>query len=303
MKKINNLPINMSKIKETLLRLGAISEKNISIYAKKTRDKGHLTVFRDSRSEVIFIDNYYVGADEYIKGDYRNTVKPLMKTAERDYEDLLNSDRRFSTYQQFIAGRGIVDFGCGMGSFLKRAKLIAKYTAGVELEQYPRDTLNNDGIPCYGDLSLVPNNQDTIFAFHCLEHLPDPSDTLAKMHQKLKTDGAGKIIIEVPHARDFLINTLPTKAFIEFTLWSQHLILHTRESLKLLLSDAGFKNIQIHGVQRYGLTNHMNWLSKGLPGGHKEILSTLESKDLVAAYADALGRIDANDTLVAIAET
>ena len=111
------------------------------------------------------------------------------------------------------------------------------------------------------------------------------------------------MIIEVPHARDFLIHNLKVKDFIDFTLWSQHLILHTRESLRLILADAGFKNIVIQGVQRYSIANHFHWLSHKQPGGHKSLLSAIETPELVASYHQALARIDATDTLVAIATT
>lgn len=144
---------------------------------------------------------------------------------------------------------------------------------------------------------------DTVFLFHCFEHLPDPLSTLTDIKTKLKGTGDGKIILEVPHAKDFLIDTLNIGSFIEFTLWSQHLILHTRESLFLMLAAAGYKNIHIEGVQRYNLSNHLGWIKNGRPGGHKGGLSIFETSALTQSYADALSRIDANDTLVAIAST
>jgi len=136
-----------------------------------------------------------------------------------------------------------------------------------------------------------------------LEHLPDPINTLKRVYGRLKQGGEGKVIIEVPHARDFLLDGLKVESFINFTLWSQHLILHTRESLALMLNDAGFKDIRIEGVQRYSLANHFHWLRNGKPGGHREALSVFETDSLRSTYAEALSRIDANDTLVAIAST
>ena len=111
----------------------------------------------------------------------------------------------------------------------------------------------------------------------------------------------GSLILEVPHASDILLSQLETDAFKRFTLWSQHLILHTRESLRRLLQAGGFSNIVIEGVQRYPLSNHLNWLSQGKPGGHKSVLSALDTPELKMAYEAALRKIDATDTLVAIA--
>jgi len=92
-------------------------------------------------------------------------------------------------------------------------------------------------------------------------------------------------------------------SFKNFTLWSQHLILHTRQSLQVMLIDAGFNNILIEGVQRYGFDNHLNWLRYGQSGGHKNPLSVIVTDSLKNSYADSLSKMDANDTLVAIATT
>ena len=111
------------------------------------------------------------------------------------------------------------------------------------------------------------------------------------------------MILEVPHANDFLLEHMSVSAFIQFTLWSQHLVLHTRDSLRRMLTSAGFKHIKIEGVQRYSISNHLHWLKNSKPGGHITTLSALDSPELKRAYAEALSKIDATDTLVAIATT
>lgn len=173
----------------------------------------------------------------------------------------------------------------------------------IKLQQQYSDELNAFGIPCYSLLSDIPEPLFVIMLFHCFEHLPDPIASLEELFKKLKSGGDGAILIEGPHARNFLIEYLSLQSFIEFTLWSQNVILHTRESLGSMLADAGFKDIVIEGVQRYGLANHLHWLSRKKPGGHKSNLSVFETVDLMNAYAGALAKIDATDTLVAIAKT
>lgn len=292
-----------SKVRSDLASVGAIQAERLEIFSTRTRDNPSLNVYRDRISKVIFIDDYYVGKDEYVSGEYRKIPKPLTAVANRDYEDLLDSERRFLRYRQFITAKDICDFGCGSGSFLKKARLVAASVCGIELQQDFAEALNAEGIPCHTSFQASENKLDVITLFHCFEHLPNPIESLRQLHQQLKANGSGTLIIEVPHARDFLIDTLGVRAFVEFTLWSQHLVLHTRESLRALLDAAGFKAIVIDGVQRYGLSNHLHWLSKQRPGGHKSMLSVLDSQELTNAYASALSRIDANDTLVAVATT
>ena len=84
--------------------------------------------------------------------------------------------------------------------------------------------------------------------FHVLEHIPYQVETLKMLKSKLKTKG--KIIIEVPHAEDFLILQDELKEFKNFTFWSEHLILHTYKSLRTILAKSGFKKINIQFYQR-----------------------------------------------------
>lgn len=67
-----------------------------------------------------------------------------------------------------------------------------------------------------------------------------------------------------------------------------------------MLEFAGYKNICIKGVQRYPLSNHLYWLSKGKPGGQYE-WDILDSPNLKASYEEVLAKLDCTDTLVAVA--
>jgi len=293
----------LSNVRETLLRLGLIKEENIEIFSEKTRDKENLPVYRDNKTKVIFIDEYYVGDKEYESGDYRNQPMPLMESKSGDLEDLLDTERRYKKYRQFVVNKKICDYGCGEGNFLRLVKPVAKSVFGVEIQKNFNIAINNEGIKCISKLDKLTEPMDTFFLFHCLEHLPDPITTLKEIYDKLKSGGEGKIVIEVPHAKDFLLDQLESEPFKNFTLWSQHLVLHTRESLHSFLVNSGFKNVHIEGVQRYGIANHLNWLKNGKPGGHKSPLSTIETESLRNSYADALSKLNANDTLVAVATT
>ena len=112
----------------------------------------------------------------------------------------------------------------------------------------------------------------------------------------------GTLIFDVPQANDFLLSVAQNEPFKQFTLWSQHLVLHTRESLKCMIEYVGFEDILIKSVQRYPLSNHLNWIINGKPGGHKSELSSLETLYLRDAYTNSLSKINATDTLVAIAK-
>ncbi len=277
-----------------LKELGLASEKTREVYSLRTRDLDSLKVYKDSRSGVIYIDEFYVGDKAYVDGDYRP------KNYVDSFESKADCRRRFESFRKFYIGKDILDFGCGAGDFLGEVKSDCRSVIGVELQENYVHELNLDGIECHKILSSIDEESlDVAFTFHVLEHLIDPIQVLFDLKSKIKS--GGRIIIEVPHAKDFLLSVAENPEFKTFTLWSQHLILHTRESLQSLLSHCGFKDIVIEGVQRYSLANHLHWLAYGEPGGHKSKFSIMDSEELHESYSAQLQRIDRTDTLVAIA--
>lgn len=283
---------------KTLEELGLASLETQEIFSNTTRDRDNISVYKDSRSGVVYIDGFYVGDQTYAGGGYRNQT--LERTGSRDFELQEDVRRRSSSYKQFYTGRVVTEFGCGEGAFLKKIAESALKVTGVELQVDYIENLRAAGHDCHDTLSVIQKrSQDTVFAFHVLEHLPDPLAVLQEMNNVLKEDGI--LVIEVPHASDLLLSQLKSEAFKHFTLWSQHLILHTRESLHRMVQTAGFADIVVEGVQRYPLSNHLSWLMNGRPGGHKSVLSALDTPELTSAYEAALRKINTTDTLVAIA--
>lgn len=283
----------MGKIFEALSSLKLTSDETRKVISNGTRDKVDLTVWQDTVSQVIFIDDFYVGDEEYTLGTYR--AKDRL-----DYERYIDKERRLKDFLPYFVGKRICDFGCGAGDFLIGARPHAMSVEGVELQEDYRLSLEEQGINCLDNIADADKNFDSVMMFHSFEHMNDPLYILKQIRSK--TVDGGKILIEVPHANDYLIKYLQCKPFIDFTLWSQHLILHTRESLKCFLEVAGYKNIMVTSFQRYPLSNHLNWLAKGEAGGHKSLLNTIDTPELISAYESALRKIDATDTLVAIAE-
>ncbi len=287
----------MSKIYNLLESLKLTSKETSELFSKSTRDNDNLNVYKDSLSDVIYIKDFFVGDDEYNKGAYRNKQST---SSLASLEDIADCDRRIEHFYDLYNEKIICDFGCGAGSFLLKSIDKTKQSYGVELQEDYRNELNNMNVKCTANISEIPDGLDTCFLFHVLEHLEDPIKHLNKIKSKLANKG--KIVIEVPHARDFLIKNLKIQEFIDFTLWSQHLILHTRESLEKFLLKSGYKNIEIYGRQRFSIANHIQWAKDKIPGGHRSEIAVMETPELVKIYEKTLNALDATDTLIAIAE-
>jgi len=276
---------------------------NSVLFHKGTRDNSNIDVYRDLNSGVIYIKDNFVGEEEYRQGEYRKeeAKKAGWDLIVKDFMRVNDCARRVKENSPFYIGKDITDFGCGYGDFLKETKEFTKSSVGIELQIDCIKELNNFGIRCENSLDMLKNNSiDTFFLFHSFEHLPEPLKILEEIKSKLRKKG--RLIIEVPHANDFLISTIKDENFINFTLWSQHLILHTKNSLNKFLDYAGFQNILIKGIQRYPLSNHLHWIINKKSGGHQSQFAFIDTNDLTKAYEQTLANLDSTDTLLAIAE-
>lgn len=289
----------MTKIWSSLQKFGLVSEDTVQLFSTSTRDNAKLNVWRDSISEVIFIRDHYIGDQKYVSSGY--VSESPVDVAPLSIEEQRNLERRLRAFRGYARGKDICDFGCGSGLFLEGVKDECASSLGIELQLRHLKAMQSKGIKCTSSMDDISDQSlDSIFSFHVIEHLPDPTASLGMLKRKLRPGGF--LIVEVPHARDFLLSdSIANQAFKEFTLWSQHLILHTRASLSYFLKDAGFEIIEISGIQRYPLSNHLYWLAHQKPGGHLSSLAEIDSSALDKAYTASLARLDRNDTLIAIA--
>ena len=209
-----------------------------------------------------------------------------MHGKEVDIESWMNKtacddERRYNYFQDIIKNSSVLDFGCGNGGFLLRAKNIADNVVGIEPEIFLKQHFLTHNIPVFPNIQELNKNFDLITIFHVLEHVPDPVNILKKLVQRLNQDG--QIIIEVPNSKDALLTLYNCKPFSNFTYWSCHLFLFNEATLSELIKKAGLKINYIKQVQRYPISNHLYWLSEGKPGGHEK-WSFLDSEELNRAY-------------------
>ena len=88
------------------------------MYGLGTRDRENIKVFRDSDTGVIYIKNFYIGDEEYERGDYRNSNEHNLSNSSANYEAMDELDRRLNAYRRLAYGKKVIDFGCGQGDFL-----------------------------------------------------------------------------------------------------------------------------------------------------------------------------------------
>ena len=296
---------------DELKKLKLISKKNLITLNNKTRDK-KIRVIKDLKTKIIFLEKYLTNNNYYSSLKYKDNDKKFTKKSKRKIENvktfsgnirtsIIEDDlRRAIQFKKILKKKDILDFGCGWGGFLRNIEKYKSLT-GVELRKECINHIRSNvkKIDISDNINSFDKKFDVITMFHVLEHIPYQIKTLKAIKSKLKNKG--KIIIEVPHAEDFLILQDELKEFKNFTFWSEHLILHTYKSLKTILTKSGFKNINIQYYQRYNFSNHLGWFLRKKPGGHN-FFKKIVSKDLNHSYSENLKKLHQTDTLVAIAE-
>jgi 2-polyprenyl-3-methyl-5-hydroxy-6-metoxy-1,4-benzoquinol methylase len=236
------------------------------------------------------VNNGFYESEQMHTGEIDADLEVWIKETEQD------DNRRFNSIKQHITNRSVLDFGCGHGGLLLRARDVSSRVVGIEVEKRLKVYFKGAGLEVYQNVEELHENFDVITLFHVLEHLPDPVSMLTKLAMKLNERGC--IIIEVPNANDVLLSLYNNKTFSNFTYWSPHLYLFTEKTLEMVSKRAGLKRDYIKQIQRYPLSNHLYWLALGKPGGHKA-WNFLDSVELNRAYENQLALINACDTLFA----
>lgn len=148
----------------------------------------------------------------------------------------------------------ILEFGCGPGFFLRRAKLKNIDAFGCDFSEYSqlaKDVFNlNIKVNSIFEAGYNNNEFDVIITHATHEHLGNMSEISKKLYQLLKPDGL-YIISGVPN-----YNTIPIKLFKNFSRNEppSHVNFFEKKSLRELYSNLNLKMLhhRSYGVSTWG---------------------------------------------------
>lgn len=289
-----------NSIKKILISNKIIEKSNIIPYLDRVRDTDDISVLKCKKTGIFFLSKTsHMDITKYQnkkKFRYFQKNNNRQQAVEHSYED---TERRFKLLKNTINNKKWLDIGTGAGAILDRFKDYSSECSAVEPNKIMRKKLKKMGYKVYGSPRQAKKNYyEVITLFQVFEHMVHPIKELKLIKTLMKKDS--KIIIEVPHASDFLIKTLNLDEFKKFTFWSEHLILHVNKSLASFLELAGFEVEKVFGIQRYSLTNHLHWIFKKRPKGHI-LWNFMRLGVLEKVYDKFLSTIDQNDTLMVFA--
>lgn len=214
-----------------------------------------------------------------------------------------DEDRRVRAISSKLNNRGYyLDYGCGDGSVLRSLASATANAYGMDPDESATANARRDGLRIFkSHLEVKSTNKkfDVISLFHVVEHFYDVPRELREIKDLLAREG--RILIETPNAKDALLSRYLCKPFSRFTYWSHHPNLCTNQFLEEAIEDAGLEVEESTQLQRYGLANHLYWLSNGSPGGHT-LWNDMSNLELDHEYEKHLIELGIADTIWIVAK-
>jgi SAM-dependent methyltransferase len=215
------------------------------------------------------------------------------------------AERRFEKIEHYFGGPlEVLEIGSYDGAFVKLAK---EWNPLLDLGSLETDDTTKPDrdklvwLKQYSEFRELFEGGlvfDLVCFFHVLEHIIDPATFLNSCSRILRE--CGKIIVEVPSLDDPLLKLYACKDYERFFFQSQHPYVYSKESLRRLLKAHGFDVQCCIPHQRYGLENHLTWLTKGEPGGDETLRTIFSSID--AEYRRQLETSGQTDAVIVVAE-
>jgi SAM-dependent methyltransferase len=224
-------------------------------------------------------------------------------SAYKAKQDVIN--RRLAKIGDLFPETGtVLEVGAADGAFLKRLLQERPVLQCIAVEP-DRDTgAARAELPLGGDhpdlaaAQRAGHKADIVCLFHVFEHIAEPRPFIDAMRAVLAP--GGRIVIEVPSLDDPLLSLYGSKAYDAFYFQRQHPFVYSGRSLARVLTANGLRVREIRPYQRYGLENHLAWLTKEKPGGDARLAGIFAGTD--AQYRSALEAAGQTDTVFAVAE-
>lgn len=232
--------------------------------------------------------------------------QPILDTGNLDLvvaRKTVDTARRVAFVRERLPpNASLLDIGSGYGVLLRELAREGFRVTGVEPSAARREVsrqITNAPVVSASVYGLPPTlgRFDAVLLIHVLEHLVDPVRALSSLAELVNQDGC--VVVEVPNVADYLLEG--SDEFRAFYWQQAHVSYFSPETLESVLRRAGFKRVEIQGVQRYGLENLMAWLTTGRPQLTEPSFHTMGPyRWLEDGYKQQLEADLRSDTLIAV---
>ncbi len=244
---------------------------------------------------------------------YKKEFEKFMASRSGSERDWTNAESHIQTNQDQIKrrwkylkdhlapGKELLEIGCSSGFMLNAFRNNGLHCTGIEPSGEFTEFLQKNDHSVFESIgklrSAQPEKQfDLVVHFFVFEHIRNPFEFLSENLALLKQ--GGKIIAEIPCAKDPLISIYKIPAFEKFYWSIAHHYYYTPKSLTYILDKMGLE-YQLIPEQRYDLSNHIVWMTEGKPGGQGRFNSVF-SDSLINQYQSDLKKNWLCDTIVLV---
>lgn len=238
------------------------------------------SLFKCHACKTVFVMPY---VDELVtKPIYENNEKSECEYYVRTMlEDAKTFNKRLKFIEQYIPEdkRGVFDFGCSIGTFLRAAKDRGWYfLAGCDLNKKALGFSEDD--PYIQTYSFIPCLEvNFVHVSDVLEHVPNPKKLLSEVKEQLVS--GGYVMFTTPNIGSLFAKLLGGR-------WHaikppEHLFYFTKKSVKVLAKELGFEIVKVGWSWRYRrlgtIIEHLSvvsgfgkWLKKNVPQTIKDVV-------------------------------
>ena len=243
-------------------------EESFEVLRHGIFDDEHIGVFINQQQ-----DFAYLSPQSHV--DYAQYTPRVKKLGLSQYKAKLDTyHRRVRKVSAYLGNVDtIVDIGTGDGLLLKIVKDHYPHITVTACEQDQntleerRKIVGSETFDTLDELVATERTFSAVTLFHVLEHILEPALFLGKIRQLLASESI--VIIEVPSLSCPLLTLYHSEAYQAFYFQKQHPFNYSHTSLQRLMESLGFHTIELISFQRYGLENHLQWLTDNKPGGNQ----------------------------------
>ena len=202
------------------------------------------TVFLGGYSDG-FVPGLYAYYDKYESFDREDVFDPI---AGARCEDLLK------WFSGFVAGREVLDVGCGLGQFIEVANRCGWKAEGLELSRGAVDFARHQGLAVrnldFLSGEIEQNSYDLVTLFEVIEHVPNPAEFLQRAGEVVRPGGL--VYLTTP-------NFASLDRFVAGKDWKiihpEHLTYFTPHTLRALVKKTGCFNILHFRTRNLSVSN------------------------------------------------
>lgn len=242
-------------------------------------------VYQCTNCEIVFIHPIMSEDEErsFYESDFAGYMKdrgaPGETLPEEHFEEnWAEAERRAANLLPFLRhDQHVLEIGSATAGLLTAVKPHVASVTGVEPGSQYREYAISRGIDTVPTLEDVAGRTyDVLLAYYVVEHLRDPLEQLAQLHELLSPGGF--FAIEVPNVDDALVRFYEIAAFDRFYWQRAHYFNYSHRTLADVLQRAGFASVETYPEQRYDISNHLHWLARGKPGGKGKYVDIFDER-------------------------